>query len=326
MEKRPLLTIAIPTYNRAKFLKELIENILSESTTDFIEILISDNNSDDDTKEVVASFHDRETYSINYYKNEINIGFDGNILNCYNKAKGRFIWFLSDDDRFENNIFNILIPLLKNEEPSLLALRSISPTIRNVTEHIETDLVPYNTTGIKLYFIPNKINFILNERERLAAVLMTSQVSHCVIKNLGLKKINIESGGLMHSQIANLTLLSENKFLVVNNILIIPGEKEYLSTWFIESALYGCRFLYSLPPMNFSKRNLRIVSCKTANFGLRLLSLNYTNPNFIKYKEIDSEIIDRLKELFGKDFNYLIVNILIANLYKKLNYLYSKIT
>ena len=321
----PLLTIAIPTYNRAKSLKELIHILLAEESTEFIEILISDNNSEDDTKEVVTSFSSTEIYCIEYYKNETNIGFDGNVLNCYKKAKGRFIWFLSDDDRFETDVFRILIPLLKSEDPSLLALRSNSPTIRNVAEYIETDLVPYNVTGIKFYFTPNRINLILNERQRLAAVLMTSQISHCLVKNLKLNNINLDSGGLMHSQIANFTLLAENRFVVVNNILIRPGEKEYLSTWFMESALFGCRILYSLPQMQFSKENLKIVSCRTANFGLRLLSLNYTNPNFIKYKEIDSVIIQNLKDLFGKDFKYLITNILIAKFYKKLYTLYLRI-
>lgn len=66
----PLVTIAIPTYNRADlYLKQAIQCSLNQTYSN-IEIIVSDNCSDDDTEAVVKSF----IYThIRYFKHEKNI-------------------------------------------------------------------------------------------------------------------------------------------------------------------------------------------------------------------------------------------------------------
>ena len=46
---------------------------------------------------------------INYLKQKNNIGFDSNIFELYNNAKGKFIWFLSDDDFITDGSLEIVI-------------------------------------------------------------------------------------------------------------------------------------------------------------------------------------------------------------------------
>ena len=90
------LTIAIPTYNRAAYLENQLCEILRQlKEYDDIEILISDNCSTDQTESVVRNH--KQSF-INYYKQSQNLGLDVNVLSCYEKAKGKYIWFLSDDD------------------------------------------------------------------------------------------------------------------------------------------------------------------------------------------------------------------------------------
>jgi len=97
----PTLSICIPTYNRAKFLDDAIESVVSQINVDIqnrIEICISDNASVDDTKEIIEKWKKNSPVPIVYHKNEVNIGGDLNFLQVVKLAKGSYCWFLGDDD------------------------------------------------------------------------------------------------------------------------------------------------------------------------------------------------------------------------------------
>jgi glycosyltransferase involved in cell wall biosynthesis len=95
---KPLLTIAIPTYNRSWCLRELL-NVLVDQVKDEprIELIISDNASPDDTPSVVQEFIARGL-PVRYIRNAQNIGADANFLQCFEKAHGKYVWLFSDDD------------------------------------------------------------------------------------------------------------------------------------------------------------------------------------------------------------------------------------
>lgn len=96
--ERPLLTIAIPTYNRSGCLAQLLEFLAPQLAGETrVELLISDNASPDDTPEVVASFQARGT-ELTYSRNETNIGSDANFIRCYEMARGEYVWIFGDDD------------------------------------------------------------------------------------------------------------------------------------------------------------------------------------------------------------------------------------
>ena len=71
MEK-PLLSICIPTYNRAEYLAKSLDSLIVQPEFSQIEVVISDNASTDNTEEVCK--HYREKYpNIVYYRNQENI-------------------------------------------------------------------------------------------------------------------------------------------------------------------------------------------------------------------------------------------------------------
>jgi len=95
---RPLLTIAIPTYNRSECLAELLEVLTPQLAGESrVELIVSDNASPDDTPGVIASFREKGL-ALNYNRNEINIGADGNFIRCYELARGEYVWIFGDDD------------------------------------------------------------------------------------------------------------------------------------------------------------------------------------------------------------------------------------
>ncbi len=95
---RPLVTIAIPTYNRADlFLRDAINAALQQTYSN-IEVIISDNCSVDDTEAVVKSFADPR---VRYFRQERNIGANNNFNFCLEQAKGDYFLLFLDDDQVD---------------------------------------------------------------------------------------------------------------------------------------------------------------------------------------------------------------------------------
>lgn len=94
-EARPLVTIGIPTYNRADgYLKQALGSAVSQTYPN-IEIIVADNCSTDNTEEVVAGFADSR---IRYTKHARNIGANNNFNYCLEQANGDYFLLLHDDD------------------------------------------------------------------------------------------------------------------------------------------------------------------------------------------------------------------------------------
>ena len=90
----PIVSVCIPTYNRAPLLAQAIRSVLGQTLQDF-ELVISDNASTDDTESVVRSFNDPR---IRYVRNHTNIGNGPNFNRCLQLASGTYLTIFPDDD------------------------------------------------------------------------------------------------------------------------------------------------------------------------------------------------------------------------------------
>ena len=96
--ERPLLTIAIPTYNRGACLADLLDVLAPQLVGEArVELLISDNASPDETPRVIESFR-KKGIAVTNNRNEVNIGADANFHRCLEMAKGEYVWLVGDDD------------------------------------------------------------------------------------------------------------------------------------------------------------------------------------------------------------------------------------
>lgn len=94
----PLVTICIPTFNRAEtFLPQALAAACNQ-TYGNLEILVSDNASADRTSEVVRGQGDPR---IKYHRQERNLGAVGNIDFCINNSSGEYTLLLMDDDSID---------------------------------------------------------------------------------------------------------------------------------------------------------------------------------------------------------------------------------
>ena len=93
----PKISIVIPTYKRADYLKIAIESALNQIDFDNYEIIIVDNNPERDceTEQMLKKINN---YKISYYKNIENLGMYGNWNRCIELAKAEYLTILNDDD------------------------------------------------------------------------------------------------------------------------------------------------------------------------------------------------------------------------------------
>ena len=126
MQAQPLLTIAVPTYSRASYLKETLDQLRLEILShhlDDIEIIVSDNASPDNTHRVVSDASKPE-FEIRYLKNLNNIGPDANIARCFNEAKGHYVLILGDDDLFYDGSLKWLMTIIRRHEYGVICMRA----------------------------------------------------------------------------------------------------------------------------------------------------------------------------------------------------------
>ena len=96
----PLVTIAIPTYNRAdSYLKQSLKSAVSQTYSN-IEIIVSDNCSTDNTETVIRDFADPR---IRYFKQGVNIGANNNFNFLLKQANGDYFLLLQDDDLIDSD-------------------------------------------------------------------------------------------------------------------------------------------------------------------------------------------------------------------------------
>lgn len=118
---KPRLSICVPTYNRAEFLRDCLTSLELAGAGHWgkIEILISDNDSSDNTAQVVAEFQQR--FPLRYFKNETNIGSEPNFFAAAARATAEHVWVFGDDDVFIEDSIAAILPYLDDDYDLVVA-------------------------------------------------------------------------------------------------------------------------------------------------------------------------------------------------------------
>ena len=118
LSSRILLSICIPTYNRASFLKEILDQLLPQvkAYKELVEICISDNCSTDNTRDVVYESAEDHCIPISYNKNEQNIGGNKNMAEVISMSRGKYIYILGDDDVLSPDFLTVVLRLIYNTD------------------------------------------------------------------------------------------------------------------------------------------------------------------------------------------------------------------
>lgn len=143
-EKEKLISIVIPTYGRAEYLREALDSALNQDCDIDYEVVVVDNDStrNTDTEKLLAEYHDERLL---YYKNEKNIGMFANWNRCVELAPSEWIAMLHDDDLLKRDYVHSVSKIIKNKEYNISALMMdleyINDKLKNHVKTIEKYII-----------------------------------------------------------------------------------------------------------------------------------------------------------------------------------------
>jgi glycosyltransferase involved in cell wall biosynthesis len=134
-DKRPRISVVVPSYNHSAFLSERLDSILQQSY-DNIEILVLDDASEDQSREIIDQYQRRHPDMIRAIYNDVN---SGNVFRQWRRGlesvSGELVWICESDDSCERNFLELLIPYFA--DPSIMVAFG---RVQFVDEHgIESD-------------------------------------------------------------------------------------------------------------------------------------------------------------------------------------------
>ncbi len=113
MKYTPLVSVVLPTYNRAEYLERSIRSVLSQTYQNW-ELIISDDGSTDDTTRIVTSFNDPR---IKYF-NHSNHGVAYTRNRAIEKSTGCYLAFIDSDDEWRKDKLGIQVGMM-NDHPNI---------------------------------------------------------------------------------------------------------------------------------------------------------------------------------------------------------------
>lgn len=212
-DKKPILSICIPTYNRAnqleRLVKTLVESInkLNKETTS-IELLISNNASTDKTHDYLQSLQHDFVNTINHTNNH---GANWNIEFCYMRARGKYVWIIGDDDLPDFDLLEQIIYFIKSHSPGVIYISPIySPDLSNTTK-TRTEGKP----KIRIMGSRDFVNFVGHLLTFVSSLVVNAEITN---KNKVIKYFNKYRTSYIPSLIYSLpVLIQSSQFVCISN-------------------------------------------------------------------------------------------------------------
>lgn len=127
-----LLSLVIPSYNRAELLKGCLDTVAPQAKAGNLEIVIMDNGSTDHTAAVVEQF--RKGYDlIRYHKNAEVLG-DPNVEITLKLARTRYVWLIGDRVRVLEGAVKNLLKYLENDTFDAIVVNSFGVPPKRMVE------------------------------------------------------------------------------------------------------------------------------------------------------------------------------------------------
>jgi glycosyltransferase involved in cell wall biosynthesis len=117
--KEPLVSIGMPVYNGASYIREALDSLLLQDYRN-LEIIISDNASRDETQAICLEYAKRDK-RIHYWRSDINRGAAWNFTNVFELASGGYFMWAAYDDYWSNSYVSSCLQALFSSERIILS-------------------------------------------------------------------------------------------------------------------------------------------------------------------------------------------------------------
>jgi glycosyltransferase involved in cell wall biosynthesis len=121
--RTPRVSVGLPVYNGDRYLEAAIDSILNQTFTD-LELIISDNASDDRTQEICESYVQRDP-RVRYFRQSTNLGAGPNYNFTFHEARGEFFKWAAHDDVLEPTMLERCVEILDRLPDVALAFTRI---------------------------------------------------------------------------------------------------------------------------------------------------------------------------------------------------------
>ncbi|PIR87676.1 MAG: hypothetical protein COU10_03330 [Candidatus Harrisonbacteria bacterium CG10_big_fil_rev_8_21_14_0_10_45_28] len=130
-DTKKLLSICIPAYNDRIGLRDLFESLADELADPVIskrvEIIVRDDASPDGSLETIMAGYLEKFSNVRFVRNDVNLGFDKNVLAVVSDAVGQYCWLMSDNDAiFPGSLVEIVRILEENQDVGHVYLQAVT--------------------------------------------------------------------------------------------------------------------------------------------------------------------------------------------------------
>lgn len=300
-----LLSIVIPTKNRANTIKFSIETIFQQNYTNF-KIIISDNNSKDGTEEIIKKFNDKR---IEYFYHKDDLTMKENWEFGLSKIEDGFVTIMGDDDGFCPNSFFMINEIINTKKCNLVNWATTSyfwPT--NKVENNSSVNFRYYNKDIQNIRSKDKIKKILgmNEIYSEGPMIYNSFLNIDLVKKIKKKQNNI----FFLNEIPDISslfsiLLNSNSYYRLNFPIGIAGASKNSNG----SNFKNNKNTFKEVKENLSMFNIHENIVPSFYFATTFPYKDFMNiyPNFIKkypinYYKLIPRVMDELKYYDRKNY------------------------
>jgi glycosyltransferase involved in cell wall biosynthesis len=208
------ISVALCTYNGAKYINQQIDSILNQQVFNTDEIIICDDNSTDDTLKILSNYKTEYPNIFKIYINEINLGSTKNFEKAISLCCGDYIFLSDQDDVWKNNKIQKVIDVFNN-----------NPDAEGVFSN--ADLIDKNNNQIKNITIWDSIFFLEKELPKPIDFFniiskngnIVTGATLCIKSSIKCFILPFDDGTLHDEKIANILTLRNSLFYSVENLI-----------------------------------------------------------------------------------------------------------
>lgn len=111
----PKVSVIIPNYNHARFLKQRIDSVLNQTFQDF-EVIILDDASTDNSREIIEQYRNHQKVKEIVYNDKNSGGVYYQWFKGIQMARGDYVWLAESDDYAEPEFLKEMYSLIRENE------------------------------------------------------------------------------------------------------------------------------------------------------------------------------------------------------------------
>jgi glycosyltransferase involved in cell wall biosynthesis len=138
---KPKVSVCIFSYNFSQYIAQALESVLNQKTNFDFEIVVGDDCSTDNSREIISTFQKKHPDKIVLAYEQSNQGGTRNWIQTINRCQGKYIALLDGDDYFiDENKLQKQFDILENNASSNIVFNSVKEIMEN-KNNIEYDVI-----------------------------------------------------------------------------------------------------------------------------------------------------------------------------------------